>query len=340
MIFPGKNFKRNVFAIASLRTSLACLSGLLLWAAAWMTPHPALATVPSLLPDELQRPAAGKMVLLDFYSAYCGTCQMMEPHLKSLAARMNHNLHLERIDLGEPDNEKYLSQFEIQGTPTYILYDGNGKILYRMKDFIAPLVLERQVLRLTGQLKKTNFPSGVRLPSGHPLSPQGTSDAFNQMILVAFENQKCEPCREMSPYLQGFELSGQSGLHVLRIDTATPEGKKMMSALSIRQTPAYVLFDNNLAGSRPGMTASVEAGKNATETEKVPGKTSENTDQPAASPSTSSADPSAATPDAEKTTAAKTGNTPEKRGELFRITGKVPPRVLWNVIRMFGDAGV
>jgi thioredoxin-like negative regulator of GroEL len=65
------------------------------------------------------------------------------------------------------------------------------------------------------------------------------------MILVSFENETCRDCKTMSPYLQGFEMSGQEGLHVVHLDTDTPSGKKLMDSLQIKSLPAYVLFDNN-----------------------------------------------------------------------------------------------
>lgn len=242
----------------------------------------AIAATPAL-PTELKKDATGKMVLLDFYSDFCGTCQMMEPYLKGLATKTERQIKFKRIDLTDADNQKYLQLYGIEGTPTYVLYNPDGQPLYRMQDYITPVVLERQLLRLTGQLKQTSFPSGLALPVAHPSSSQHTSkDNLDEMILVAFEQADCKACREMEPYLQGFEMTDQKGLHILHVDTTSDTGKKLMETLAIKALPAYVLFDNN-------------------------------------STSSSKAD---------------------ARGELFRMTGKIQPRLLWDVIRMFGDDGV
>jgi thiol:disulfide interchange protein len=233
------------------------------------------AETPSL-PEELKRPGDSKMVLLDFYSAFCGTCQMMEPHLKALEAKTTRDVRFERIDLTTPEGEKYMNLFSIQGTPTYVLFNAQGTPIYRMQDLITPLVLEKQVLRLTGQLKQTSIPTGV----GLPLAESSPAQKLDQMILVSFENEECNECKAMTPYLQGFEMTGQQGLHIVHLDTATPSGKKLMDSLNIKALPAYVLFDNN------------------------------------------------GTPQA------------DSRGELFRMTGTIKPRVLWDVIRLFGQPGV
>lgn len=232
------------------------------------------------LPEELKQDAKGRMVLLDFYSAFCGTCQMMEPHLKALQTKVNKDVLVERVDLGKSEESKYLDLYSIQGTPTYVLFDPKGKPLYRMGDMITPVVLERQVLRLTGQLKT------VQLPQEFPL-PQPTAQTDNplgQMILLSFESSTCKDCQAMTPYLQGFELAGKQGLHVVHLNTDTPAGKKLMQAWSIKTLPAYMLLDNG--------------------------------------------------PASQKETNSGT------RPELFRLAGRIEPRALWDIIRMFGDSGV
>lgn len=239
----------------------------------------AMAGTPAL-PDELKQDAKGRMVLLDFYSAFCGTCQMMEPHLKTLQSKVTKDVLVERVDLGNADSAKYMNLYSIQGTPTYVLYDAQGKPLYRMGDMITPVVLERQVLRMTGQLKTVNLPQEFPLPQ----PTEKTDNPLGQMILVSFESASCKDCKAMTPYLQGFELAGQQGLQVVHLDTDTPAGKKLMESWSIKTLPAYMLLDNGPASSKDVNTST--------------------------------------------------------RPELFRMAGKIEPRALWDIIRMFGDSGV
>jgi len=232
------------------------------------------------LPEELKQNAKGRMVLLDFYSAFCGTCQMMEPHLKALQTKVNKDVLVERVDLGKSEEAKYLDLYSIQGTPTYVLFDPHGKPLYRMGDMITPVVLERQVLRMTGQLKTIQLPQEFPLPQ--PVAQ--TDNPLGQMILLSFESSTCKDCQAMTPYLQGFELAGKQGLHVVHLNTDTPAGKKLMQAWSIKSLPAYMLLDNG--------------------------------------------------PASQKETNSGT------RPELFRLAGRIEPRALWDIIRLFGDSGV
>jgi len=242
-------------------------------------PHPAMAGTPAL-PDELKHDAKGRMVLLDFYSAFCGTCQMMEPHIKALQSRVNKDVFVERVDLGANGANKYMDLYGIQGTPTYVLFDSHGKPIYRMGDMITPVVLERQILRLTGQLKTVSLPQDFTLPKPQTL----TDNPLGQMILVSFESATCKDCQAMTPYLQGFELAGTQGLQVVHLNTDTPSGKKLMESYAIKKLPAYMLLDNGPASGKDANTST--------------------------------------------------------RPELFRLAGKIEPRALWDIIKMFGDSGV
>ena len=231
------------------------------------------------LPEEFKQYARGRMVLLDFYSAFCGTCQMMEPHLKSLEAKVIRDVIVQRVDLGSGEGSKYMSPFSIQGTPTYVLFNAQGQPLYRMDEKITPVILERQVMRLTGQLKTVHLPQEFPLPK-----PVVSSHPLEQMILLSFDSAKCKDCHTMTPYLHGFELAGRQGLQVVHLDTDTPAGKKLMDSWGIKTLPAYMLLDNSKA---PVKSVSGDS-----------------------------------------------------RAELFRMAGKIEPRALWDLIRMFSDAGV
>ncbi len=201
------------------------------------------------LPIALLSPDAQKLVLLDFYSDYCGTCLMMNPYLQDLQKRAGNRLTIQHVNIGNGDGRAYLSSFDLTGTPTYVLYNPSRKAIYRMSDRISPVILEQQVLRSVGQLRAVSFPASIPLPltssASHPGSP---------MILAAFAGKNDNAA--MNPYLEGFALTGpSSGLKVVHVDTETPAGKIAMSAAHIKKLPAYVLLDATPASS-------ANAGKN------------------------------------------------------------------------------
>lgn len=243
------------------------------------TASKALAKTPSL-PESFKKDSNGKMVLVDFYSDYCGTCQMMAPKLKNLQHKTQDKITFKHIDVGTETNRNYWNEFSLQGTPTYVLYDSNGTPIYKMQESIAPAILEKQLLRQTGQLRAVEIPEEIELP----LLTASQPGDLNHLLLLAFENDTCVDCREMSPYLNGFEISGKDNLKVLRLNSGTESAKKLMAQMGIRKLPAYALLDNAVISP--------------------------------------------------------TNLAHNRRSELFVMTGKVPPRLLWDVIRLFGESGV
>jgi thiol-disulfide isomerase/thioredoxin len=250
----------------------------------------------------------GKMVLLDFYSDFCGTCLMMEPHLSALRKRVGDRVAFRRVKLDSPVVESAVAQYHITGTPTYILYNASGKAVYRMKDRISAVVLERQVLRALGRLQPvrlSDLSDGLPGKPAWPASLPGRERAWGNLILLSFESDRCKPCQAMRPQLDGFARAGRaSGLQVAHINVELPANapdtpavalekerlRRLRESLKIRTLPTYILLDN--------------------------------------------AEPAA------RSTAQPNPNERNERGELFRVSGNIPPRSLWQAIRFFGQSGL
>jgi thiol-disulfide isomerase/thioredoxin len=193
---------------------------------------------------------AYKMTLLDFYSQYCGTCQMMHPYVQELEGKIGDSVHFKHIDIGAPNFTQYIQSYQISGTPTYVLYDTNGKAVYRMSDRISAPVLEKQVMRVMHRLQPVQLPEDLPLPK--PV--EGRESAWSNLILLAFEKTDCETCQILLPHINGFEKAGAAdGLHVIHMnadesnlqDAAQREHlKTLMSRLKVRTLPTYILLDN------------------------------------------------------------------------------------------------
>ncbi|HEY9746128.1 MAG TPA: thioredoxin family protein, partial [Oculatellaceae cyanobacterium] len=82
-------------------------------------------------PAEFDDEAAGKFLLLDFYTPYCGTCQMMKPYVQALQNKTQGKMNVAHVDVSQPPNRKYISMFGISGTPTYVLFNPAGKAVYK-----------------------------------------------------------------------------------------------------------------------------------------------------------------------------------------------------------------
>lgn len=229
--------KLNIHFVSHLpwmRTALAaaCLALTLVSGAFAATPD---------LPAEFRQDAGGQMVLLDFHSEFCSACRMMEPHVQRLRNTTSGKIHYRQLDLNDSANHKYMEQFGITGTPTYVLFAADGKPLYRMEALISPSLLETQVLRETGQLKPVNMPASL-LNEIHAAPAEPAT--LHNLLLVSFDSAACTACKRMGPYLTGFEMAGQNGLSILRVDADTPDGKAFQKELAIDKLPGYALLDN------------------------------------------------------------------------------------------------
>lgn len=73
-------------------------------------------------------------VLVDFYAAWCGPCQMMVPVLDAVNARLKNRIQVVKID-----TEKYqdlATEHRIYALPTLVLFK-NGKPLQRFEGFLS-----------------------------------------------------------------------------------------------------------------------------------------------------------------------------------------------------------
>lgn len=61
-------------------------------------------------------------VLVDFYTAGCAPCRMMEPILAEIAEERSGQLKVVKLDAGE--SYELAAQFRLTGFPSFILFKG------------------------------------------------------------------------------------------------------------------------------------------------------------------------------------------------------------------------
>lgn len=83
----------------------------------------------TLTDKNFKQQTKNKLVLVDFWAEWCAPCRVMAPILNDIAAELNGNTHIGKVDI-----QKYQSmaqQHKVKGIPTLILFK-NGKEVKRL----------------------------------------------------------------------------------------------------------------------------------------------------------------------------------------------------------------
>ena len=66
-----------------------------------------------------------KIILVDFWAAWCAPCRMMAPILNEMAAELPDNYFVGKIDIEQ--NRAIAQRYGIRGIPTFIIFK-DGKV--------------------------------------------------------------------------------------------------------------------------------------------------------------------------------------------------------------------
>ena len=96
----------------------------------------------TLTDKNFQHQTKNKLVLVDFWAAWCSPCRMMAPVLNEVATELNGNSHVGKVNI-----EQYQSlaqKFKVRNIPTMILFK-NGREINRFVGIKSKEFLLQQI---------------------------------------------------------------------------------------------------------------------------------------------------------------------------------------------------
>lgn len=220
--------------------SLVVLGASLAMLAAYPISAAAPNGVPDLPPELKKKSVANKLLLVDFYAEWCSTCKRMSPHVNRIVGKLSNKVAMTQVDVEKPENTSLAQRYNIQGTPTYVVFDANGKAIFMMNRYISSLVLEDSLKALTGSRPAKALPA-----------PLNQKTAASPWTLVAVHGPACKSCEGARSDLNALGKQRMSKpIDVVTVNlplqpktTADHEAMQIAKALSVKTVPTYVLLD-------------------------------------------------------------------------------------------------
>ncbi len=219
----------GIIAIATFTFAFSKFQGDPAYAARQNTPH---------LPAGLSSRINPKLpTLVEFYAAWCSTCQKMEPTVNEIEKTAKGKLNVIRLDVDKKGDSDWADKFQVNGTPTYVMYNAAGNPTYRMDSRISSAVLEAEVYSMTGQASQYKLPQNI--------SALNKAKSKYPMMLVAFGEKGCKPCETGDYFVRAAERESHGKIGVVRLQKGKEGVSSLMGQMKVKTIPTYLLLDNH-----------------------------------------------------------------------------------------------
>lgn len=82
------------------------------------------------------------LVLVDFFTTWCGPCKMLKPILEELHTKVGDDLKILKVDVDK--NPKAAEAYQIRGVPTLKLFK-HGKVVWTQSG-VVPVAALQQII--------------------------------------------------------------------------------------------------------------------------------------------------------------------------------------------------
>lgn len=90
--------------------------------------------------------AEGLPVIIDFWAAWCGPCQMVGPMINELADEYAGRIIVGKIDVDA--NSEIPSQYGVRNIPTILFFNKNGEVVKKLVGVQTKAVLREEAEKL------------------------------------------------------------------------------------------------------------------------------------------------------------------------------------------------
>jgi thioredoxin 1 len=80
----------------------------------------------TLTDKNFQHQTKNKVVLVDFWAAWCGPCRVMAPVLNEIAGELNGNNYIGKVNVEQ--YQSLANKFKIRGIPTMVLFKNGVEV--------------------------------------------------------------------------------------------------------------------------------------------------------------------------------------------------------------------
>lgn len=86
-----------------------------------------------------------KLVLVDFWAAWCAPCRAMAPALEEIAKKLDEKLDVVKVNIEEStDNQHLAMEYGVQGIPNMQVFK-SGKVVQELVGMRPASVLEQEI---------------------------------------------------------------------------------------------------------------------------------------------------------------------------------------------------
>jgi thioredoxin 1 len=118
--------------------------------AMWMIKNTPMVADPekvlTLTEKNFNQQTKSKLVLVDFWASWCAPCRMMAPVLNDVAAELNGNAHVGKVDIQQ--YQTLANKFKVRSIPTLILFKNgveiNRFVGIKSKEFLLKAIEKAQ----------------------------------------------------------------------------------------------------------------------------------------------------------------------------------------------------